>query len=188
MKYIIGLGNPGDKYKLTRHNVAWLIFDAIGLSGWKNDKYMNAVFADGEIDDNLVLYIKPETFMNRSGEIINMIKKSDNFSYDDVIILHDDIDLEFGKIRISFNSGDGGHNGVKSILKYTKTKKIIRIRVGISKKDEVENGGGILKPNVLSNFSKSERSYIKDIISLKVNDILKVIILDGVDKAMNLYN
>ncbi len=185
MKYIIGLGNPGNNYKTTRHNIAWIIFDAFGLEGWKYDKYINASFVGDSINKDIILFVKPHTFMNRSGEIINALRKQNDFSYEDVIILHDDVDLGFGKVRISYNRGDGGHNGVKSIINHLGTKKIVRIRVGISRLLEE---GNFAKPNVLSSFSNDEINIIEKETTDKVSNIIYSLIVNGIENTMNKYN
>ena len=185
MKYIIGLGNPGEKYTYTRHNVAWLIFASLNLSDWKHDKYMNAEFIGENVSNQITLYIKPQTFMNKSGEIIASLKKEPDFSSDDVVILYDDVDLVFGAVRVSYNRGDGGHNGVKSITNHLGTKKTVRIRVGIS---HILDDGRLIKPNVLSNFSPEERDIIKNDIAVKIEKIIKSIVENGTEKTMNIFN
>ena len=185
MKYIIGLGNPGEQYKNNRHNVAWLVFDALSLSEWKHDKYMNAEFIGKELSHQIILYIKPQTFMNKSGEVISPLKKDAEFSSDDVILIYDDIDLIFGSVRVSYNRGDGGHNGVKSITRHLGTKKTVRIRVGVSRKID---DGRLVKPNVLSNFRAEERGIIRKDIAPKVEKIIKSIIENGIEKTMNIFN
>ena len=184
MKYIIGLGNPGEKYTYTRHNIAWLIFDNFDLQNWKYDKYMNAEFVGGNIMGNLVLYIKPQTFMNKSGEVIATLKKENDFSSDDIIIIYDDNDLAFGKVRVSYNRGDGGHKGVKSITEHVGTKRTIRIRIGISKMVN----DNLVKPNVLSLIPKDDQDYIKNIISPEVKNIIESLFREGLEKTMNIFN
>lgn len=185
MKYIIGLGNPGTEYHYTRHNVAWLVFDGLGLSDWKHDKYMNADFTGDAIAENLVLYIKPKTFMNKSGEIIPTLKKENDFDHENVIMIYDDVDLAFGQIRISYNRGDGGHNGVKSITQHIGTKKTIRIRIGISR---LLDDGRLIKPNVLSKFPDDELSEIKKNIAPRVEKIIHSLVVDGVERTMGEFN
>lgn len=185
MKYIIGLGNPGEKYQTTRHNFAWLVFDYLGLINWKHDKYMNADFVGGDVFDSLALYIKPQTFMNRSGEVITTLKKESDFSHKNLILIYDDVDLEFGKIRVSHNRGDGGHNGVKSITQHLGTSETTRIRLGISRKIE---DGRLIKPNVLSQFSNDELEEIKNNISPKIKKVINSLLTDGVNKTMNIFN
>jgi PTH1 family peptidyl-tRNA hydrolase len=123
--------------------------------------------------------------MNRSGEIIPFLKKEEDFSPSDVILIYDDIDLSFGTIKVSFNRGDGGHNGVKSITSHMGTKKTIRIRIGVSQKNEK---GEIVKPNVLSSFSKEQREFINKKIAPKVYEIINSIISVGLEKTMNIFN
>ncbi len=185
MYYVVGLGNPGEKYHSTRHNVAWLIFDTLGLDGWKYDKYMNAHFVGEFFDQDLVLFIKPHTFMNKSGEIIPTLKKQEEFHTDQVIILYDDIDLPFGTIRISHNRGDGGHNGVRSLSTHLGTQKTTRIRIGISKKLP---DGRLVKPNVLGNFPPDEYKQLQEDIALRVRDMLKHIVKYGYASAMNTFH
>lgn len=185
MKYIIGLGNPGDKYHNTRHNVAWLIFDAMNLSDWRYDKYMHADYTGELFEAGPVLFVKPQTFMNKSGEVIKALKKQDGFSSEDVILVYDDVDLPFGQVRISFNRGDGGHNGVKSITAHLGTKKTIRIRVGISR---VIEDGRLIKPNVLSQFPADEQHEIEDSIAGRVHKILESLYSVGLEKTMSIYN
>ena len=181
MFYIIGLGNPGEKYKKTRHNIAWLIFDELFPDGWSHNKYMNAEVHAGTYG----LYIKPQTFMNKSGEVISFLKKEIDFKPEHIIVVYDDIDLAFGNIRISYDRGDGGHNGLKSVVEHLGSKKCIRIRIGISKKIE---DGTLVKPNVLGIISETEQSLIHNTITHSVDRILQSITEEGLEVAMNRYN
>jgi peptidyl-tRNA hydrolase, PTH1 family len=140
MAYIIvGLGNPGTEYENTRHNTGRLALLALvekkikgaKFSEWKNDKKINAEKCDGLIGKEKVTLILPNTFMNNSGkalkELINSEKKAEK-----LIIVHDDLDLPLGKVKMSFNRSSGGHKGVESIIKNIKTQKFSRIRIGVS--------------------------------------------------------
>ncbi|MCA9352638.1 aminoacyl-tRNA hydrolase [Patescibacteria group bacterium] len=181
MLYIIGLGNPGEKYALTRHNVAWVVLDTLFPGGWNYHKYMNAEVKTGHAG----LYIKPQTFMNNSGEVISFLKKEVDFEPEHIIVVYDDIDLPFGTIRVSYDRGDGGHNGLKSIVEHLGSSAYIRIRLGVSHKDA---HGVLHKPNVLSNFSKTERETIQDNLAPQVERIITSIVEEGRDVAMNRYN
>ncbi len=185
MKYIIGLGNKGEKYHYTRHNVAWIVFDELNLDNWKYDKYMNSEFVGDSVFDDIVLYIKPQTFMNNSGEIIETLRKEKDFNLDQVVIVYDDIDLAFGSVKVSYNRGDGGHNGLKSITDHIGTKETIRIRIGISR---IIDDGRLIKPNVLSNFPINEREIIKNEITPIVKKIIESIVDSGIEKTMNIFN
>lgn len=186
MTLIIGLGNPGEKYEKTRHNVAWLIFDSLNKNfDWQNNKYAKANLAMTNIDAEDIIFIKPETFMNKSGEILKYFEKEFKITNEDLIVIHDDIDLPFGKIKISYDRGDGGHNGVKSIMDHLGSKLFTRIRVGVSLLDE---NNILRKPDVLSTFSSEEIEIIKKSISPSIAKILETIIIKGRGEAMNKFN
>lgn len=186
MKLIIGLGNPGEKYLQTRHNVAWIIFDKLlPNADWEKSKHAQTLYYKDTILENDVEYLKPTTFMNDSGIPAAYAINKHDISPEDIIVIHDDIDLPIGQIKISFDRGDGGHNGVKSIFEHIKTKKIVRIRVGVS---IVDDTGILRKPDVLGNFSKEELDILKDNISPLVSDILTTIVSTGYEKAMTKYN
>lgn len=181
MLYIIGLGNPGEKYRNTRHNVAWIILDELFGNGWSFHKYMNAEIRTGHDG----LYIKPQTFMNNSGEVISFLKKEVDFEPEHVVVIYDDVDLAFGDIRISHDRGDGGHNGVKSITNHLGSKKSIRIRVGISRRID---DGRLIKPNVLGNFPPEEQEIIQNELSSKIDQIISSLVGQGREEAMNKFN
>ncbi len=137
MAYIfVGLGNPGQEYEDTRHNVGRIVLDYLQkkyeCSDWKLDKKLNALVSKGVIGKKeKVTLIKPETFMNKSGNsvgpVITSVKKAKT-----LVVVHDDLDLPLGRLKISFNKSSGGHRGVESIIKSIKTQEFIRVRVGIS--------------------------------------------------------
>lgn len=186
MKYIIGLGNPGLPYETTRHNVAWILFDEIlETAEWRFDKYMNAEYIGKTYHGDVALFIKPQTFMNKSGEVISILKKQEDFSPENIIIVYDDVDLPFGEIKISFNRGDGGHNGVKSLTQHIGSKKTIRVRVGISR---LLDDGRLIKPNVLSQFPRTELAKVKSVLARKVSDVLVSLVDNGLEKSMNNFN
>jgi peptidyl-tRNA hydrolase, PTH1 family len=186
MKLIIGLGNPGEKYVQTRHNVAWIIFDNLNKNlDWNFNKYANSNLAHTTLENTDVIFSKPETFMNDTGAILPYLIKEYNFTNDDIVVVQDDIDLPLGKIKISHDRGDGGHNGIKSIMAHLNSREFVRVRVGVSILDE---NGVLRKPDVLGNFSKDELDTLKKDISPLVGDILTSIITAGYDKAMTKYN
>jgi PTH1 family peptidyl-tRNA hydrolase len=142
MKIIVGLGNPGEQYAKSRHNVGWLILDSIlGEVKWTLNKKWNALVYEQGGD----LYLKPQTFMNNSGMAVSaalnyyhlLPKKLKLFSTknsdlsDTLIVIHDDLDIDLGKTKVAVGSRSAGHNGVQSIINYTKTLNFKRIRVGI---------------------------------------------------------
>ena len=186
MILIIGLGNPGKKYEKTRHNVAWKIFDNLNKNfNWQFSKYAKANIAMTNINEANVIFIKPETFMNKSGEILNYFEKEFKIMNEDLIVIHDDIDLSLGRIKISYDRGDGGHNGIKSIMDHLGSQSFTRIRIGVSILDENEI---LRKPDVLSNFSDDELEIINKDISPIVGKILETIITQNMEVAMNKFN
>ncbi|MCC6323166.1 aminoacyl-tRNA hydrolase [Candidatus Nomurabacteria bacterium] len=182
---IIGLGNPSDEYKNTRHNVAWIIYDNIFSNlNWQKNKYAESELVNTRIDDKDVLLVKPQTFMNESGRVIPYLMKTYGTTVENIIVVHDDIDLPLGVIKISHDRGDGGHNGVKSIMSVLGTKEFTRIRIGVSILDE---SGIVRKPDVLGNFSQEEQKQLEP-ISKKIAMIIEEVVKNDLQKAMTKYN
>jgi PTH1 family peptidyl-tRNA hydrolase len=182
---IIGLGNIGDEYKNTRHNVAWIIFDNLFSNlNWQKNKYAESELANTRIDNHDVLLVKPQTFMNESGRVIPYLSKTYGTTTEKIIVVHDDIDLPLGITKISHDRGDGGHNGVKSIMNVLGTKEFIRVRIGVSILDDE---GVLRKPDVLGNFSQDDQIKLQE-ISQKTALIIEAIIKQGEKQAMNLFN
>ena len=135
MYYIVGLGNPGEEYKLSRHNTGRIIVEDFrkseDLEDFEVDKKINALVSEGKLKKEKFTLILPETFMNKSGlslkNLVTSKKKAEN-----LVVIHDDVDLPLGRAKISFGSGSGGHKGVESIMRAIKTKDFARIRVGVS--------------------------------------------------------
>lgn len=171
MKILVGLGNFGEKYVGTRHNIGrdFLIWFAQenNFSEFKKDAFLNALVSNGEYKGSPYVLILPETYMNLSGQTVrNIFNKWSEVTKENVAIIHDDIDINFGEIKVSRDSGHGGHNGIKSIQQETK-ENFSRIRVGICPKTFL---GGFKKPHkdtvadfVLKKFGMLERGGIKEI-------------------------
>lgn len=160
MFLVAGLGNPGSKYSLTRHNVGFLVIDSITKNLSLKTSVNKSTFNAETIKSQNSLYTKPQTFMNDSGQSIEAISSYFNVENQDIIIIHDDLDLPFGTVKFKLGGGHGGHNGLRSIDAHI-GKEYLRVRVGIGKpqnKEEVVN-------HVLSNFSKEELKQLEDIIS-----------------------
>ncbi len=186
MKLIVGLGNPGKEYKNTRHNIGFLILNNI-LSEvkWNKSSKANTLFYKDSIGEEVIEYLKPQTFMNDSGISVSYAQKKHRIKSENIIIIHDDIDLSVGRVKISYDRGDGGHNGIKSIMNHLGSQSFIRIRVGVSILDENQI---IRKPNVLGKFSKNEIDIINKNISLLVKDIINSLVVEGREIAMNKFN
>lgn len=196
MWYFIGLGNPGKEYENTRHNIGMItlvnFFKQEGVFEKESDSFFQSIVYKTQINNNPVLGLLPQTYMNASGIVARQILKRGGVPFS-IVVIHDDIDLPFGEIRVSFNRGAGGHNGVSSIHDSLGTGEYTRIRIGIAHIDEF---GITRKPEshsaveryVLGNFTPSEQKIIEDQISKKVHDILMTIIERGYNFAMNEYN
>ena len=179
---IIGLGNPGAKFEKTRHNVGFMAIDQFAKENnfpdFKLQKKFNAEIS--EKDDALL--VKPQTFMNNSGSAIQKIAKSYKLKAKSFVVIHDDIDLPVGKIKIVKERGSAGHKGVESIIQNIGNENLIRIRIGISPEKDVE-----AKEIVLEKFSPEEQKTINEAIK-KASQALNSILTDGLEKAMNQYN
>lgn len=143
MKLIVGLGNPGKQYEKTRHNVGFLALDALretldeyDISTWQLSKKFNADVSGCTIKGNKIILAKPMTFMNASGQSVQLIASFYKIPGRDIVVIHDDKDLPLGTVKVQENRGAGGHNGVQSIIDHIGTKGFTRIRVGIASKNE----------------------------------------------------
>jgi len=170
---VIGLGNPGKEYANTRHNVGWIVLDLLaGNTGWEYDKYLLSEKCIVEINGMKLLLLKPQTFMNESGKVIDGLKRIDPFMLNKLIVVHDEIDLGVGIQKIVYGRGDGGHNGIKSINHYYGGKDYTRLRIGISKTGE---NGELFKPNVLGDFDKEDNVILKNVLPKSVDAIKKIV-------------
>lgn len=132
MKLVVGLGNIGREYDLTRHNIGFMCVDnMLGNVSWKND--FKAFSCKMNINGETVLFIKPTTYMNLSGEAVSYYVNYYKISLNDILVIQDDLDLNLGKIRVKYDSSSGGHNGIKSISNSLGTNKYLRLKIGISK-------------------------------------------------------
>lgn len=180
---LVGLGNPGDQYKKTRHNIGWILLDEMFPEiDWELQKYAQALYGKISVQGNEVVVIKPQTFMNDSG--ISGKWFSDEYVDSPVFVLYDDLDLPVGTWKLSFDRGSGGHNGIKSIEKHLGTKEFFRIRIGIAKMLE---SGEMVKPNVLGNFETSELQEIQKTIP-EIKKMLDIYFSEGKEKAMTFAN
>lgn len=184
MKIIAGLGNPGDPYRMTRHNMGFLVLDALaedaGIAVQK--KKFEALLGDGRIGNERVLLVKPQTFMNLSGQSIRQAADFYQKTPEEIIVVHDDLDLPFGTVRIKVGGGDGGHKGIRSLMDHL-GGAFTRVRLGIGKpsfKDDTEH-------YVLQPFPKADLETLAEVVR-KACEAVREILDSGVRPAMNRFN
>jgi len=185
MKLICGLGNPGLRYKNTRHNVGFLVLDNFAKKNKVKigKKGFNSLFGRMGADTEEVLLLKPQTFMNNSGEAVKAAVTNFNVGPSDILVICDDINLEFGIIRFRAKGSSGGHKGLKSIIERLHDEDFNRLRIGIGSKRD-----GILTDYVLSGFKASEKKHLLKEVVEKAAEALDVWIKDGIEPAMNRFN
>jgi len=186
MILIVGLGNPGEKFENTRHNIGFMVLDQllkkfapVEKSSWENSKKFSALL--NKVNDDLLL-VKPMLFMNASGMVVKKIMDYYKIPAFGLYVVHDDLDLTLGKIKISVAHSSAGHKGVESIIESLNSNNFVRVRVGI---------GSFLKVDgekfVLSNFDKEEKGRLGRIVK-KSLEVLRLILEKGVEKAANQIN
>ena len=195
MRIIAGLGNPGGEYEKTRHNAGRIVLEAIhaahGFAKWTPKKLSEALVAKGEIGGTPVTLVEPETFMNESGRSLKKFVKNISDAAE-LVVIHDDIDLPLGTWKFSFDRGEGGHNGLRSISEVIKTRAYLRIRIGILPLDEEgkpkkPKGEDAVLKFVLGKFSATERKAL-DKMGQEVSEAIGVLLKDGLAVAMNKYH
>lgn len=185
MYYIVGLGNPGIQYENTRHNAGFISIDYLARKysiDVRKIKFKSLI-GQGVISGHKVMLVKPQTYMNNSGEAIREIYKYFDFEHDKLIVIYDDIDIDFGSIRIRKKGSAGTHNGMKSIIYNLEFDDFPRIKVAVGKKPSYMD----LANFVLSGFSKDEAKIIEEEVML-VGESIEMILEEGIDKTMSVYN
>lgn len=183
---IVGLGNPGGKYEITRHNAGFLCADLFAESmntEIKRLKY-HALTAEVNIDGHRCLLMKPQTFMNNSGEAVGEAAKFYKIPAEKVIVMFDDISLPIGKLRVRRKGSAGGHNGIKSIISHLGSENFPRVKIGVGAKPHPDYD---LADWVLANFKKEDFPALKEAM-VNAGEAVKLIVNGNTDKAMNLYN
>lgn len=185
-KLIIGLGNPGEEYKNNRHNVGFILIDKIAQElslNFDNNK-KKSLYARGKSKDIEYILLKPQTFMNLSGESAIYVSKFFNVKLEDIIVIYDDMDIPFGSFKIKKGGSSGGHNGIKSLIAHLQSDDFTRVRIGIGR----PSAGKKVNDYVLSNFSKKEREELDTVISNDVIEAVKVALFESPIIAQNKYN
>lgn len=184
MKLIVGLGNPGKEYFNTRHNVGFSLIDYIAsLRNLSFDKEkFNAKFLEYNYNGEKIIFIKPLSYMNLSGSVVKKFVDFYKISLNDVLIIQDDLDMPFGKVKFVFNSSSGGHNGIKDIEKNLGSKEYIRLKIGISNDKMIDT-----KDYVLGKFNAEELKILEKVYE-KLGNVVDDFCNLSLDLLMNKYN
>jgi PTH1 family peptidyl-tRNA hydrolase len=195
MWVIVGLGNPGEEYAKTRHNVGRMVLETFvekhGFTPWKYDMRSKSLLSDGYVSRTAATLVMPETFMNASGRAVGALVKSAKAG-ERLVIVYDELDMPLGTMKLSFDRGSAGHRGIESIVKAIKTTKFWRVRVGVS---PATPSGKIKKPKgedavqdfILGKFKPSELLTLTPVLG-RASEALECILTDGPVKAMNKFN
>ena len=184
MKLIVGLGNPGKEYENTRHNIGYIFIDSLadklGISIDK--KKFNGLYTEAVINNEKVLLVKPLSYMNLSGEVVEKFVNFYKIDINDILVINDDLDLDVGRVRLRLKGSSGGHNGLKNIALHLKTEDFKRLKIGISNNKLIDT-----KDYVLGKFTKEEKEIINNLKDKIVNLLMDFVNTDF-DKLMAKYN
>jgi PTH1 family peptidyl-tRNA hydrolase len=189
LKVIVGLGNPGRDYELTRHNVGWMVVDHLAdvwhFEGWRRDG--ESIVTAGRTQGTAVRLVKPQTFMNLSGAALRPYLRRPTFDpAQDLLIIVDDVALPLGRLRLRASGSAGGHNGLKSVEAEIRSQSYARARIGVAPSDPRYRDPD-LADFVLSPFGKSERAEVREQMP-RITAAVETWLREGIDRAMNLYN
>lgn len=182
---IVGLGNPGTHYRLTRHNLGFLVLDLLAARyriDWRERKQL-ALIGTGLLSGQQFLLVKPQTFMNNSGEAVALLARKAGLSEESLLVVHDDLDLPFGGLKIKRGGGAGGHKGMASILSRTGMEDFARVKLGIGRPDALQSP----EAYVLNPFSREQQETLGDFLQ-RGADAVTCILEEGVARAMNRFN
>jgi PTH1 family peptidyl-tRNA hydrolase len=185
VKWIVGLGNPGSQYAATRHNIGFMAVDLMAeqLGITFNQNKCKSLIGEGHASGQKVVLIKPMTYMNLSGEAVRSYMDFYKVKLEDMIVLYDDLDTEFGGIRLRYKGGPGGHNGIKSLIQHLGTQNFNRIRLGVSRPPV----GYDIADYVLSKFAKKDTDLLNTVL-VQAADALHFAFEHPFDKVMAKYN
>jgi len=179
------LGNPGKKYEKTRHNIGFMVLDRLAQKeniSFKTGKY-EALFAKASIDEKDVAFLKPLTYMNRSGRAVSKAAGALGIDGEQMVVVHDDLDLPFGRIRFRLGGSAAGHNGIKSIQTAIRSDQFVRVRVGIGRPEDEEDPADY----VLTPFNGEEREKLPDLVDL-ITQALHEYFRFGLEQTMSKFN
>ena len=185
VRLVVGLGNPGNDYADTRHNAGFLVVDDVAET-WSitiNQKKFNVEFGRGRIKGIDTILVKPQAYMNKSGPPVRQVSDYFKISYRDMLVIHDDIDLEFGRLKIKEKGGHGGHNGVRSLIDAWGEDAFVRLRVGVGRSGDHGN----VVNHVLGRFGRQEKAALEKVVD-RARDAVETILCEGTKEGMNRFN
>ena len=183
MWLLVGLGNPGSRYSRTRHNIGFMVLDALaGDLGLTFKERADCRISDGSVENERIIFMEPLTFMNRSGGSVKKVADKHAVPPERIIVVHDDLDLPAGKLKVRKKGSSGGHKGIDSIIQNLGTREFIRVKIGIGRDPLIP-----AEAFVLSKFRRDEIPLIKDAVA-QASRAITCIISEGPDRAMNKFN
>ena len=184
MKMIVGLGNPGKEYENTRHNIGYIFIDALAdkLGVSIDKKKFNGLYTETIINNEKILLVKPLSYMNLSGEVVEKFVNFYKIDIKDILIINDDLDLDVGRIRLRSKGSSGGHNGLKNIALHLNTEDFKRLKIGISNNKQIDT-----KDYVLGKFTKEDKVIVSNLKST-ITELLIDFVNTDFDKLMAKYN
>ncbi|MGR9046274.1 MAG: aminoacyl-tRNA hydrolase [Gammaproteobacteria bacterium] len=180
IKLIVGLGNPGRQYEKTRHNAGFWFLDGMQNQCWARESRFNGEVSTCHVAGQNVFLLKPDTFMNRSGMAVGKLARFYRYSPEEILVVHDELDLKVGEVRLKKDGGHAGHNGLRDIIASLGARDFVRLRVGIGRPQNGQN----VADYVLSDASKADRQQIDDVFE-RVYRHLDLIVGGDFDRAMN---
>ena len=191
MKLIVGLGNPGGQYEKTRHNIGFMAADVLRerlkLGDFRNESKFKAEIARGEFNREKIIIIRPQTFMNLSGEAVLLVKQFYKVSNEDIWLVYDDVDLPLGVLRIRNEGSPGHHNGMKSVLQTLATESVTRFRLGVESRGVVAPSQQDISSFVLEPFRNEELSQVNELVSMFVEATV-LSLKKGLEEAKNHFS
>uniref|UniRef100_UPI004056992E aminoacyl-tRNA hydrolase n=1 Tax=Candidatus Electronema sp. TaxID=2698783 RepID=UPI004056992E len=187
---IVGLGNPGPDYELTRHNAGFLALDYLAdQHGWPlTSEKWQGICGSGRLGSQRVFLVKPQTYMNRSGECAARFAEFHRIGPEGILVLHDDLDLPAGKIKVAAKGGAGGHNGIRSLMQHLGSADFARLKIGIGRPPRNEQGQGVpVDCYVLSAFSGEELELFNSRLPL-IQEAVELFVSQGAERCMNQIN
>jgi peptidyl-tRNA hydrolase, PTH1 family len=192
VRLIVGLGNPGTKYAGNRHNIGFMCVDRFthdnSLSFTRSNS--RAKIAEGRIAGHDIVLAKPQTFMNNSGVSVGGLVRKFKVKFENLIVIHDDLDLPLGRIRIRLGGSSAGHKGINSIVQHIGNQEFIRVRIGIGRpngQETAQNGDDEVISHVLGDFTPDEKELMQQVVPC-VSEAIQCLLTAGLDEAMNKYN